>query len=109
MLKRFTALCLPALCLAVFNPAHAAIPTRAQIDVTGYVIHVDLDPATGRMTATAAVTFTPLEDLNIVTFGLNNGLSLTSVVAGGTAAPVAAAASPQPAHGGPVLRNHAKP
>ena len=57
--------------------AFAAQPTRAQLDVTGYVIHADLDPVTGRLSATAAVTFTALQDLNTVTFGLNNGLQVT--------------------------------
>ena len=46
--------------------AIAAIPTRQQIDVSGYVIHADLDPATGHLNATATVTFTTLEDLTSV-------------------------------------------
>jgi tetratricopeptide (TPR) repeat protein len=58
---------------------HAAIPARQQINVTAYVIHADLDPATGKLNATAAVTFTTLEDLTSVVFGLNNGLQLTSL------------------------------
>ena len=58
--------------------AHAA-PVRQQIDITHYVIHADLDPASGRLTATAAVTFTALDDLNVVVFGLNNGLQVTSI------------------------------
>jgi hypothetical protein len=61
--------------------AMAAIPTRQQIDVTGYVIHADLDPATGRLTATTTVTFTNLEDLTSVVFGLNNGLQITALTA----------------------------
>jgi hypothetical protein len=59
--------------------ARAAVPLRPQIDVTGYVIHVDLDPATGRLSATAAVTFTALEDLDAAVFGLNNALQVESV------------------------------
>jgi tetratricopeptide (TPR) repeat protein len=58
---------------------HAAIPARQQINVTAYVIHADLDPATGKLNATAAVTFITLEDLTSVVFGLNNGLQLTSL------------------------------
>ena len=58
--------------------AHAA-PLRPQINVTAYTIHVDLDPASRRMVATAAVTFTALDDLNVVTLGLNNGLQITSL------------------------------
>ncbi len=56
----------------------AAPPGRPQIDITDYVIHADLDPATGKLTATAAVTFTALDDLNVVTFGLNNPLQVIS-------------------------------
>jgi len=68
----------------VFGPraltnAWAVVPLRPQIDVTGYVIHVDLDPATGRLSATAAVTFTALEDLDAAVFGFNNALQLESV------------------------------
>src|ERR1700734_1722960 len=59
--------------------ARAAISLKPQIDVIGYVIHVDLDPATGRLSATAAVTFTALEDLDVAVFGLNNALQLESV------------------------------
>jgi hypothetical protein len=77
MLKRLT-----LIFLAIAATAHAAIPARPQIDVTGYVIHADLDPATGTLTATAAVTFTALEDLNLAVFGLNNGLQLTTVTDG---------------------------
>jgi tetratricopeptide (TPR) repeat protein len=105
MFKRLTALSLIALATVV----HAAIPTRAQIDITGYVIHTDLDPATGRLTATATVTFTTLDDLNVITFGLNNGLQLTSVIAGGAPAPAAVSSPTVPAARGPVLRNAAKP
>ncbi len=45
-------------------PAHAhAAPARPQLNITGYVITADLDPATNKLTATADVTFTALEDL----------------------------------------------
>jgi hypothetical protein len=56
-----------------------AAPTRAQIDITGYVIGADVDPSTNRLTATADVTFMALEDLTAVTFELNNGLSITKL------------------------------
>jgi len=59
--------------------ARAVVPLQPQIDVTGYVIHVDLDPATGRLSATAAVTFIALEDLDVAVFGLNNALQVKSV------------------------------
>ena len=64
---------------AVTIPALAAPSTRPQIDITGYVISADLDPAANRLTATADVTFTALEDLTTATFELNNGLQLTKV------------------------------
>ncbi len=70
---------LSALLLSLGAVAHAALPNRPQIDVTGYVIHADLDPATGRLSATAVVTFTALEDLSSATFGLNNALQVTSL------------------------------
>jgi hypothetical protein len=79
MLKRAIPL-LAALCLTLC--ANAAIPLRPQIDVTGYVIHADLDPSSGKLTATAVVTFTALDDLNVAVFGLNNALQLTSVIDG---------------------------
>jgi hypothetical protein len=81
MFKRTTQL-LAALCLTLVANANAAIPLRPQIDVTGYVIHADLEPASGKLTATAVVTFTALDDLNVAVFGLNNGLQLTSVADG---------------------------
>ena len=71
-----------SIAVAVLAPAAtavAAIPTRQQIDVTGYVIKADLDPASGRLSASATVTFTTLEDLTSVVFGLNNGLQITAL------------------------------
>ncbi|GAC1427611.1 MAG: hypothetical protein NVSMB62_25540 [Acidobacteriaceae bacterium] len=56
-----------------------AAPTRPQIDITGYVITADIDPATSKLSATAAVTFTALEDLTTASFELNNGLNVTSL------------------------------
>jgi hypothetical protein len=76
MLKRLSA---AVLAVAAIANAHAAIPLRPQIDVTGYVIHADLDPSTGKLTATTVVTFTALEDLNVAVFGLNNALQLATV------------------------------
>ncbi len=83
MLKR-----LRPLLLLTFSAVavHAAPPAgRPQIDVTGYVIHADLDPATGKLSATAAVSFTALQDLNLVTFGLNNALLVTKLTDGSNA------------------------
>ena len=56
-----------------------AAPARPQLQVTGYVINADLDPSVNRLSATAAVTFTALEDLTAPIFELNNGLQITKV------------------------------
>ena len=53
---------------------------RPQINITGYVIHAELDPAFNKLTATADVTFTALDDLPAATFELNNGLNITKLV-----------------------------
>jgi hypothetical protein len=101
MLKRFTVAVVAGLLLGA---AQAAVPLRPQIDVTGYVIHAELNPAAGKLTATAVVTFKALEDLNVVTFGLNNGLALNSITS--TADPAPAGSPPAPT--GPVLRGVAR-
>ncbi len=54
-----------------------AAPVKVQMQITGYVINADLDPAVNRLTATADVTFTALEELSNPTFELNNGLQVT--------------------------------
>lgn len=78
-LRRLLPIVLFALTTLAVQPMRAAIPLRQQIDVQNYLIHADLDPATGRLNATATVTFTTLEDLTSVIFGLNNGLQITSL------------------------------
>lgn len=78
VLKRLFTVALPFMFGAVAS-ARAVVPLRPQIDVTGYVIHADLDPATGRLSATAGVTFRALEDLDAAVFGLNNALQVESV------------------------------
>lgn len=57
-----------------------AAPPRVQLEVTGYIINADLFPADNKLTATADVTFTALEDLTSPVFELNNGLQLTKVI-----------------------------
>jgi Peptidase family M1 domain len=54
-------------------------PVRPQLQVTGYVINADLDPAANKLKATADVAFTALEDLTTATFELNNGLQITKL------------------------------
>jgi hypothetical protein len=72
---RMPAATLLPLCL-VAATAWAA-PVKVQMQITGYVINADLDPAVNRLTATADVTFTALEELSNPTFELNNGLQVT--------------------------------
>jgi tetratricopeptide (TPR) repeat protein len=67
-----------ALAVPAWRSASAA-PARPQLNITGYVITADLDPAVSRLTATADVTFTALEDLTSATFELNNGLNITKL------------------------------
>jgi hypothetical protein len=72
---------LAAALLAIYAlslPASAA-PVRPLLNITGTVINADLDPSTGKLTATADVTFTALEDLTSASFELNNGLNVTSL------------------------------
>ncbi|HMF64660.1 MAG TPA: M1 family aminopeptidase [Edaphobacter sp.] len=74
---RVTIATLLPLCLLT-SPLWAA-PARPQLQITGYVINADLDPSVNRLSATAAVTFTALEDLTAPVFELNNGLQITKV------------------------------
>ncbi len=74
---RSTIAALFSLCLLA-TPLLAA-PAKPQLQVTGYVINADLDPSVNRLSATAAVTFTALEDLTAPVFELNNGLQITKV------------------------------
>jgi Peptidase family M1 domain/Tetratricopeptide repeat len=67
-----------ALAIPTWHAAQAA-PARPQLNITGYVITADLDPATNHLAATADVTFTALEDLTQPTFELNNGLNITKL------------------------------
>ena len=64
---------------ALTSTAAFAAPTRPQLKVTAYTISADLDPAANKLSATAQVTFTALEDLNTPTFELNNGLVLSAL------------------------------
>ena len=75
---RLHALSLLTLLLAGTHAALAA-PLHPQIDITNYVINADLDPASGKLTATAAVTFTSLDDITTANFDLNRSLQVTAV------------------------------
>ncbi|WP_433964021.1 M1 family metallopeptidase [Tunturiibacter gelidiferens] len=67
------------LSLCLLTAAAWAAPVKPQLQITGYLISADLDPSVNRLSATADVTFTALEDLTTPTFELNNGLQITKV------------------------------
>jgi tetratricopeptide (TPR) repeat protein len=52
---------------------------RARIDVQTVVLDAQIDPNAGTLSATAKVTFIPLDNTSSVTFELNNALNLTRV------------------------------
>src|SRR5271156_6083695 len=70
---------LTALTLCLLTATLWAAPTKPQLQITGYLISADLDPSVNRLSATADVTFTALEELTTPTFELNNGLQITKV------------------------------
>ena len=53
---------------------------RTDFDVTTYVMDVALSPVENKLTATADVTFIPLEDARTFTFELNGSLKVDSIV-----------------------------
>src|SRR3984957_19054815 len=68
-----------ALSLCLLTATVWAAPVKPQLQITSYLISADLDPSANRLSATADVTFTALEDLSTPTFELNNGLQITKV------------------------------
>jgi hypothetical protein len=56
------------LALSLCTVSAFAAPARPQLKVTAYVIDADIDPTGNKLTATAQVTFTALEDLNAPMF-----------------------------------------
>lgn len=59
--------------------AFAAPLPRPQFQITAVKIDADIEPSVARLTATAQVTFTTLEDIQVAVFELNNGLRITSI------------------------------
>lgn len=72
-----TTLAFASLVLAVSAAAQST--TRPSIDVVGYTVDAQIDPAAQRLSATAAVTFTATQDITAATFELNNGLRITKI------------------------------
>ena len=57
----------------------AAAPARQQLQVTAYVINAELDPAGHKITATARLSVTALDDVATPAFELNNNLRVTKI------------------------------
>ncbi|HYJ91971.1 MAG TPA: hypothetical protein VEV84_11725, partial [Pyrinomonadaceae bacterium] len=74
-----TALFLAGLLIFASNFALGQQVKRTPFDVTNYVIDAALSPVENKLTATADVTFTPLEDTRTVTFELNGSLKVESI------------------------------
>lgn len=66
-----------AIALAV--PAFSQQIQRTPFDVTSYQINAELSPAENKLTATADVSFVPLEDTRSVSFELNGSLKVESI------------------------------
>jgi hypothetical protein len=59
---------------------HLSAAERSNINITGYVIDAQLDPADHTLKATARVTFTATDTVNSAIFELHNSLKVDSVV-----------------------------
>src|SRR5213594_1477848 len=70
--------CVIFLVLLLAAPAWAAEKTRLRVD--DYQIDAELSPHSHKLTAKAKVKFTALEDLNIASFELHNGLRVNKVL-----------------------------
>jgi aminopeptidase N len=72
-------LSLLAMLVSVSGP-YLSAAERPTINVTGYVIDAQLDPAEHTLKATARVTFTAVDNISSAVFELHNALKVTSVV-----------------------------
>jgi aminopeptidase N len=61
---------------------HLSAAERSNINITGYVINAQLDPAQHTMKATARVTFTATDAVSSAIFELHNALKVDSVTDG---------------------------
>lgn len=60
-------------------PAARAQRTRPALNITGYVIDAELDPATHTLTAKTVVAFVPPPNQDVVTFGFHPALKVTKI------------------------------
>ncbi len=73
------------LALASFGTALGSAPARAQrmgrpaLNITGYVINAELNPANHTITAKTVVAFIPPPNQDVVTFGFHPALKLTRI------------------------------
>ncbi len=65
--------------LSTLSLAALAAPVRTPLQINSYVITADLDPGDNKLSATAVVNFTAMEDLNAASFELNNGLQISKL------------------------------
>ena len=61
------------------RPLAAQRPERPLLDITGYVIDAEIDPATHHLSAKATVTFTAPENSEIVSFGFHPALKVSKI------------------------------
>jgi aminopeptidase N len=70
-------------CIAVWlfgTPSSSWAAEKLRLRVDDYQVDAELSPHTHKISARARVRFTALEDLNIATFELHNGLRVTKVL-----------------------------
>jgi hypothetical protein len=79
LLSRFFAPVLLAALLASALPASAQRADRPALDISGYIIDAQLDPATHHITAKTQVTFTAPESADEVSFGFHPALKINKI------------------------------
>ena len=67
--------------MLVLTVPHLVAAERSNINITGYVIDAQLDPAEHTLKATARVTFTATDTVSAAIFELHNALKVESVTA----------------------------
>ncbi len=73
---------LMAVFLATSLLTATAAPLRPQLQVTSYVIDADLDPAMHKLSATAKLSVTALDNVSTAIFELHNGLQVSKITDG---------------------------
>lgn len=79
LLSRYALVLLLAACTWAASTAAFAQRERPALNITGYVINAELDPATHHLTATAVVSFTAPANLDVVTFGFHPALKVSKI------------------------------